>query len=73
MDKLENALHMMKKNLIRLRERNTNESFVKGYEKAIKDITWLKGKVDEQDEKSIEDYFNVDQRTAKIKRNANRA
>lgn len=68
LDNLTNAIHMLKKKITRMKSSNANESFIKGYEKAIRDVTWLKGKVDKKEEKQIEDYFKVDRRTAKLKR-----
>lgn len=74
MDNISSAINMLKKNVGRLMKPKNSfmKGFAKGYEKAIKDVEWLKNKIDDTEEKDIERYFEVDKRTLKIKRNAER-
>lgn len=70
MTQLENAIHMMKKKFSFLRNgvNDFTRGYRDGYAKAIRDVEWLKGVVNEKEERAIEDYFNQDRAPEKIKK-----
>lgn len=50
---------MMSSNLKRFKKRNSDENFIKGYQKAIKDVEWLKNKIERDNaEKTAGKFFS---------------
>lgn len=53
MDDLTSAIHMLRKNLNKLQQRNSSDNFINGYKKAIKDVEWLKNKIEKDNANKI--------------------
>ncbi|MDY4078312.1 MAG: hypothetical protein SOY42_05945 [Clostridium sp.] len=68
MDNLSSAIHMLRKHFKNLSQNNDFEkSFRAGYGRALKELTWLKEQVEEEEEKKIEDYLKNGITTTKLK------